>query len=174
MVALDLVEARGLIESNAVGFLSAKGADDKMVKTLLDLYRQCARAVTQIHHCAATLDLANCFRRDLYHFWKEDYGLLKRDTGCAIMCMSQKLQLVDTSGNLHHGNAQEFAVKHGAEVEVAQKLVNMVHECEKQHQVQEDPCERALEVAKCFRSGIHLLKWTPTVEVLVGEVLTEV
>ncbi|XP_022118413.2 pheromone-binding protein 2-like [Pieris rapae] len=127
-----------------------------------------------LDECKQELNLHENILLDLYHFWKEDYGLLKRDTGCAIMCMSQKLQLVDTSGNLHHGNAQEFAVTHGADEEVAQKLVNMVHECEKQHQVKEDLCERALEVAKCFRSGIHLLKWTPTVEVLVGEVLTEV
>ncbi|CAK1550283.1 unnamed protein product [Leptosia nina] len=127
-----------------------------------------------LDECKHELNLHENILVDLYHFWKEEYDELKRDTGCAIMCMSQKLELVDRSGNLHHGNAQEFALKHGAEEEVAQKLVNMVHDCEKQHTVQDDSCLRALEVAKCFRSGIHVLKWTAPVEVMVGEVLTEV
>lgn len=39
---------------------------------------------------------------------------MQRETGCALVCMSQKLDLLDTSGNLHHGNAKEFAKSHGA------------------------------------------------------------
>lgn len=51
---------------------------------------------------------------DMYNYWKEDYALLNRDFGCAIICMSKKLNLIDPEGNLHHGNAAEFAKKHGA------------------------------------------------------------
>lgn len=51
---------------------------------------------------------------DLFHYWKLDYTLLNRDTGCAIICMSKKLDLLDANGRMHHGNAKEFALKHGA------------------------------------------------------------
>ncbi|VVC97938.1 unnamed protein product [Leptidea sinapis] len=129
---------------------------------------------TKLFECLDKLNLPENILVDLYHFWKQDQELMKRDTGCAIACMSKKLDLVDPSGKLHHGNAQEFALKHGAAAEVATKLVTMVHECEKQHEVLDDVCLRALEIAKCFRGGIHELNWAPKMEVLVGEVLTEV
>ncbi|XP_038210980.1 pheromone-binding protein 2-like [Zerene cesonia] len=127
-----------------------------------------------LEECKHELNLTDNILVDLYHFWKEDAALIKRDTGCAIACMSKKLDLVDPSGKLHHGNAQEFALKHGADEEVARKLVTMVHECEQKHEVNDDLCLRALEIAKCFKGGIHELNWAPKMEVMVGEVLTEV
>lgn len=51
---------------------------------------------------------------DFYHYWKRDYALLNRDMGCAIICMSQKLELLDEIGDLHHERAHDFATKHGA------------------------------------------------------------
>nr|QLI62029.1 pheromone-binding protein 3 [Streltzoviella insularis] len=126
-----------------------------------------------LDECKQELNLGEHILNDFYHFWKEEYSLLNRETGCAIICMSKKLDLLDPDGNLHHGNAKEFAMKHGAEDEVASKLITLIHECEKQHTAVEDECLRKLEVAKCFRSGIHQLNWAPNMDVIVTEVLTE-
>lgn len=60
------------------------------------------------------LGLTDNILADLFHFWKLEYNLLNRDTGCLIVCMSKKLELIDANGKLHHGHAQEFAMKHGA------------------------------------------------------------
>lgn len=57
--------------------------------------------------------------------------------------------------------------------EVASKIVQIIHGCEKKHERDDDECLRVLEVAKCFRTGIHELDWQPKVEVIVEEVLTE-
>ncbi|XP_032519595.1 pheromone-binding protein-like [Danaus plexippus] len=127
-----------------------------------------------LDECKRELGLTDNVLTDLYYFWKQDHPLMHRDTGCAIVCMSQKLNLLDTIGKLHHGNAQEFAINHGAGEQMAKKLVTMVHECEQQFMEQEDSCLRALDVAKCFRTAMHDVNWAPKFDIIVTEVLTEV
>ncbi|XP_039759229.1 pheromone-binding protein-like [Pararge aegeria] len=127
-----------------------------------------------LDECKRELNFGDNVLSDLYHFWKVDHALLNRDTGCAIACMSKKLNLLDTSGKLHHGNAEEFAVSHGAANEMASKLVTTVHECEQQHTAVDDSCLRALEIAKCFRNAMHELNWVPKMDVMITEVLTEI
>nr|UDM59722.1 putative pheromone binding protein 2 [Corcyra cephalonica] len=124
--------------------------------------------------CKQELNSTENIVGDLYHYWKQDYELLNRDTGCVILCMSKKLNLVDPSGRLHHGNTQEFALQHGAGEDVASKLVTMLHECEKQFLDVTDDCARTLEIAKCFRTDIRKLNWTPKVDVILTEVLTDI
>nr|QJZ31460.1 pheromone binding protein 2 [Phauda flammans] len=124
--------------------------------------------------CKEELNISEGVLSDLYHYWKEDYDLMKRDTGCVIVCMSRKLDLLDDSGKIHHGNTADFAKKHGAAEETASQIVSLLHECEKTQDHVEDPCIKALEVAKCFRIGIHKLNWTPKMDVLVTEVLTDI
>ncbi|CAD0202892.1 unnamed protein product [Chrysodeixis includens] len=130
--------------------------------------------VKVLEECKRELNMSDHIMADLYHYWKLDYSLLNRDTGCAIICMSKKLNLMDDNGRMHHGNAQEFALKHGAGDDIASKIVTIIHECEKKHERDDDECLRVLEVAKCFRTGISELDWTPKVEVIMGEVLTEI
>lgn len=60
------------------------------------------------------MTLTDAINEDFYNFWKEGYEIKNRETGCAIMCLSTKLNMLDPEGNLHHGNAMEFAKKHGA------------------------------------------------------------
>ncbi|XP_013195995.2 general odorant-binding protein 1-like [Amyelois transitella] len=124
--------------------------------------------------CKQELQLPDHIISDLYHYWKEDYTLLNRDTGCTILCMSKKLDMVDSEGKLHHGNTQEFALKHGAAGDVASKLVSLIHECEKQFEGIQDECLRVLEIAKCFRTDIAKLDWAPKMDVIISEVLTEI
>lgn len=60
------------------------------------------------------MDLPESVTKDFMNFWKPDYQLTDRHTGCAIICLSSKLELLDESLNLHHGNAKDFAKNHGA------------------------------------------------------------
>lgn len=66
------------------------------------------------HQNVLQLDLPDAVMKEFMDFWKEGYELTNRLTGCAIMCMSAKLDLLDEGLALHHGNAKDFAMKHGA------------------------------------------------------------
>lgn len=52
--------------------------------------------------------------KDFFNFWHEEYELVNRDLGCVLICMAQQLGLMDADKKFHHGNAQDFAQKHGA------------------------------------------------------------
>ncbi|CAG9796000.1 unnamed protein product [Diatraea saccharalis] len=67
-----------------------------------------------LESCKKDLDLPDEVSADFANFWKDGYQLSNRLTGCAIMCMSKKLDLLDPEGKMHHGNTMEFAKKHGA------------------------------------------------------------
>nr|AXF48749.1 odorant-binding protein PBP2 [Lobesia botrana] len=123
--------------------------------------------------CKAELNIPDNVMQDFYNFWREDYALVNRDMGCAIMCMATKLELVTDENKLHHGNAHEFAKTHGADDDVAKQLVTIIHECEKEH-TEADDCARTLEIAKCFRTKIHGLKWAPDMETVLEEIMVEV
>lgn len=53
-------------------------------------------------------------------------------------------------------------------------MVSALHGCETKNEGNADECLRALEMAKCFRTLVHDLEWSPKVEYIVEEVLTEV
>nr|BAG71422.1 pheromone binding protein [Plutella xylostella] len=124
--------------------------------------------------CKKELDLPDSIMTEFYNFWKDDYVLSDRSTGCAIICLSSKLDLLDPDGNLHHGNAKDFALKHGADEGMAGQLVGMIHECEKAAPDNPDACLKVLDIANCFKKKIHELKWAPSMDVVVAEVLADV
>nr|AEZ52490.1 pheromone binding protein [Orthaga achatina] len=124
--------------------------------------------------CKTELDLPESINADFNNFWKEGYELNNRLTGCAIMCLASKLDLLDPTGSLHHGNANEFAKKHGADEAMAKQLVDLIHGCEKSAEPDKDACVTALNIAKCFKVEIHKLNWAPSMDLIVGEMLAEV
>ncbi|CAH2240939.1 general odorant-binding protein 1-like [Pararge aegeria] len=127
-----------------------------------------------LEECKKELGLGEHIMNDFYNYWREDYELLNRDTGCAIMCMASKFDLISDDMNLHHKNAHEFAKTHGADDNLAKQLVDMLHECEKAHSNVSDNCSKTLEISKCFRRKIHDLKWAPSMEEILEELMTEV
>lgn len=52
--------------------------------------------------------------QDFMNFWREEYELVNRELGCAISCIAAKLDLLTEDLRMHHDNAREFAIKHGA------------------------------------------------------------
>nr|AZK90260.1 pheromone-binding protein [Dioryctria abietella] len=144
------------------------GVDSSSADIMKDLTANFGKALSE---CKKELDLPDSINADFYNFWKEDYELSNRFTGCAIMCLSTKLELVDSEGKLHHGNAHDFAKKHGADDDMAKQLVDLIHGCEKSVPPNEDACLNVLEIAKCFKKEIHKLNWAPDMDLIVGEVL---
>ncbi|XP_048483883.1 general odorant-binding protein 1 isoform X1 [Plutella xylostella] len=124
-------------------------------------------------NCNKDLQISNEVMQDFYNFWREDYELVNREMGCVLMCMAARLDLVTEDLKMHHGNAHEFAKKHGADDTMAKQLVTIIHECEQGAASVPDECARTLEMAKCFKTRIHELKWAPSMEVVLEEVITE-
>ncbi|KAL4704882.1 hypothetical protein ACJJTC_019460 [Scirpophaga incertulas] len=124
--------------------------------------------------CKKELDLPNTINKDFTNFWKEDYELTDRNTGCAIMCMSSKLELLDPNGKLHHGNTRDFAKTHGADDSMIDELISLFHKCDEAIPEHSDSCMQVLMISKCFKAGIHDLKWAPSMELILAEVLAEV
>nr|Q95VF0.1 RecName: Full=Pheromone-binding protein 2; Short=PBP 2; Flags: Precursor [Epiphyas postvittana]AAL09026.1 pheromone binding protein [Epiphyas postvittana] len=123
--------------------------------------------------CKKELNLPDTINSDFNRFWNDDHVVTNRDTGCAIMCLSSKLELVSDTG-LHHGNTLEYAKQHGADDTVAQQIVDLLHSCAQAVPDLEDPCLKVLEWAKCFKAEIHKLNWAPSAEVMAAEMLAEV
>ncbi|XP_014368563.2 pheromone-binding protein [Papilio machaon] len=124
--------------------------------------------------CKSELNLPDVVDIEFAQFWREDYIINNRLTGCAIVCLSSKLDLLEPDGSLHHGNAANFAKKHGADEAMAQQLIDILHQCEQQYPDKMDACLHALKVCNCFKTQIHKLNWAPDVELIVGEVLAEI
>ncbi|XP_059047164.1 general odorant-binding protein 1-like [Achroia grisella] len=128
----------------------------------------------EVDVCQKELNVGDNIMQEMQNFWREEYDLVHRDTGCMILCMASKHNLlVIADEKIHHQNAHEFAKAHGADDEMATQLVNILHDCEKQYPPQDDVCLRSLAVAKCFRTKIHSLKWAPSMEELLAEIMTE-
>nr|AXF48748.1 odorant-binding protein PBP1 [Lobesia botrana] len=124
--------------------------------------------------CIAEMNLPDTIFIDFINFWKEDYVITNRDTGCAIMCLSTKLEIVDPDLKLHHGNANDFVTQNGADEALAKELVNIIHVCETNLPQFDDGCLKVLEWAKCFKAEIHKKGMAPSMEVAAGEMLAEV
>nr|BAF64703.1 pheromone binding protein 2 [Ascotis selenaria cretacea] len=124
--------------------------------------------------CKKELDLPEAVTKEFLNFWRDGYEVTNRLTGCAIMCISEKLELLDEGYKLHHGNAKDFAMKHGADAGMAQQLVDIIHGCNESTPDNTDHCLKTVAVAMCFKHKIHELDWAPNADLIIAEVLAEV
>nr|AAF16710.1 pheromone binding protein 2 [Manduca sexta] len=147
----------------------------EMVSASQEVLKQMSVGFSKVlQTCKTELSVGDHIIQDFYNYWREDYDLLNRDFGCMVICMAVKHDLINDQLTMHHGNAHAFAKTHGADDDTAQQLVTILRECEAKHQSVEDVCNRALEMAKCFRTKIHELKWAPAMEVVLEEIMTSV
>lgn len=42
------------------------------------------------------------------HFWHEDFEVVHRELGCAIICMSNKYTLMNDDARIHHENMDKY------------------------------------------------------------------
>ncbi|KAL4704860.1 hypothetical protein ACJJTC_019438 [Scirpophaga incertulas] len=161
--AMKLVTFAMVLLVNGVMVKSSQDVMKSMTKNFLKAYEACAKEYT----------LPESTANELINFWKEDFSTTNRNVGCAILCLTSKLSLLDPEGKLHHGKAEDFAKQHGADGDTAKKLVEILHTCEKNEPVIEDHCTMALGIAMCFKKEMHNLKWAPDSELLFDELVAD-
>nr|AAB36114.1 pheromone binding protein, PBP [Lymantria dispar, Peptide, 145 aa] [Lymantria dispar] len=125
--------------------------------------------------CQQELGADDSVVKEFLDFWKDGYVMKDRQTGCMLICMAMKLELLDSAMEIHHGSTFAFAKAHGADEAMAQQIIDIVHGCTTTYPAAEtnDPCQRAVNVAMCFKADVHKLNWAPDVELLVADFLAE-
>ncbi|CAG5020062.1 unnamed protein product [Parnassius apollo] len=84
-------------------------------------------------------------------FWSEDFEVVHRELGCALICMSNKLALMHDDARMHHTNMHDYILSFPEGELLSKKMVQMIHTCEKQYDDIEDDCSRVVKVAACFK-----------------------
>ncbi|XP_072942964.1 uncharacterized protein [Epargyreus clarus] len=127
-----------------------------------------------LDECKKEMALPSTINTDFFNLWKEDYELSDPMTGCAVICLSKKINIVDPDGKVRIDNTQEFAKEQGADDEMAQQFVDLLHQCEITTPPSDDDCVKVLGITKCFKAEIHKLNWAPDMAVIMEEILAEV
>nr|AEZ52491.1 general odorant binding protein [Orthaga achatina] len=104
-----------------------------------------------LEECRQESGLSTEIMEEFKHFWSEDFEVVHRELGCAIICMSNKFSLLQDDTRIHHVNMNDY-VKNFPNGEIlAQKMVDLIHNCEKQYDDITDECSRVVKVAACFK-----------------------
>nr|AFD34181.1 general odorant binding protein 2 [Argyresthia conjugella] len=104
-----------------------------------------------LEECREESGLSEEVMEEFHHFWREDFEVVHRELGCAIICMSNKFQLMEEDARMHHENMHDY-IKSFPEGEVlSSKMVALIHNCEKQFNDIEEDCSRVVKVAACFK-----------------------
>ncbi|CAK1584138.1 unnamed protein product [Parnassius mnemosyne] len=84
-------------------------------------------------------------------FWSEDFEVVHRELGCALICMSNKFSLLQEDARMHHANMNDYILSFPEGDILNAKMVQMIHNCEKQYDDMEDDCARVVKIAACFK-----------------------
>ncbi|KOB67260.1 General odorant binding protein 2, partial [Operophtera brumata] len=88
---------------------------------------------------------------EFQHFWREDFEVVHRELGCAIICMSNKFSLMQEDSRMHHVNMHDYVKSFPDGQVLSEKMVGLIHNCEKKYDDLEDDCDRVVKVAACFK-----------------------
>nr|CAJ2313457.1 General odorant-binding protein 2 [Metisa plana] len=124
-----------------------------------------------LQECREESGLTEDVMEEFHHFWRKDFEVVHRELGCAIICMSTKLSLLNEDTRMHHENMDDY-VKSFPEGEVlSRRMVEMIHACEKKYDDMTDDCERVVKTAACFKADCQAAGIAP--EVAMIEVVME-
>ncbi|CAH2041916.1 unnamed protein product, partial [Iphiclides podalirius] len=126
-----------------------------------------------LQHCREESQLSEDKMEEFFHFWREDFRFEEREVGCAIHCMSRYFNLLTDSHRMHHENTDRFIKSFPNGELLSKQMVEMIHECEKQHDTEADNCWRILRVAECFKLSCQRRNIAPTMEQLMAEIIME-
>nr|AFH02842.1 general odorant binding protein 2 [Grapholita molesta] len=90
---------------------------------------------------------------EFHNFWREDFEVVHRELGCAIICMSNKFSLLQDDARMHHDNMHDYILSFPKGDVLSAKMVELIHNCEKQYDDISDDCSRVVKVAACFKVG---------------------
>ncbi|XP_026490959.1 general odorant-binding protein 2-like [Vanessa tameamea] len=103
---------------------------------------------------------------EFQHFWSEDFEVVHRELGCALICMSNKFSLMQDDARMHHVNMHDYVKSFPQGDLLSAKMVEMIHNCEKQYDDITDDCNRVVKVAACFKESCKKAGIAPEVAMI--------
>nr|ALJ93807.1 general odorant-binding protein 2 [Athetis dissimilis] len=104
-----------------------------------------------LEECREESGLSAEILEEFQHFWREDFEVVHRELGCAIICMSNKFSLLKDDSRMHHVNMHDYVKGFPNGEVLSARLVELIHNCEKQYDSLPDDCDRVVKVAACFK-----------------------
>nr|AKF16202.1 general odorant binding protein 2 precursor [Conopomorpha sinensis]QGN03652.1 putative odorant binding protein 22 [Conopomorpha sinensis] len=104
-----------------------------------------------LEECRQESGLTTDILEEFQHFWREDFEVVHRELGCAIMCMSNRLTLMHDDARMHHANMHDYVKSFPQGELLSGTMVELIHNCEKIHDDIPDDCDRIVKVAACFK-----------------------
>ncbi|CAB3259468.1 unnamed protein product [Arctia plantaginis] len=105
-----------------------------------------------LEECREESGLSPEIMEEFKHFWSENFEIVHRELGCAIICMSNKFSLMQDDARMHHVNMDDYIKTFPNGEVLSAKMVDLIHNCEKQYDDMTDDCERVVKVAACFKT----------------------
>nr|QOV03032.1 odorant binding protein 16 [Apocheima cinerarius] len=104
-----------------------------------------------LNECRDESGLSSEVLEEFQHFWREDFEVVHRELGCAIICMSNKFNLLQEDSRMHHVNMHDYVKSFPDGQVLSAKMVELIHACEQQYDTIADDCDRVVKVAACFK-----------------------
>ncbi|CAK1550284.1 unnamed protein product [Leptosia nina] len=104
-----------------------------------------------LDECREESGLTSEILESFQKFWSDDFEVVHRELGCALICMSNKFILMQDDARMHHENMHDYVKSFPNGDLLSGTMVNLLHNCEKQFDDIEDDCSRVVKVAACFK-----------------------
>ncbi|XP_059047176.1 general odorant-binding protein 2-like [Achroia grisella] len=105
-----------------------------------------------LEECRQESGLTTEIMEEFKHFWSDNFEIVHRELGCAMICMSNKFSLLKEDTRIHHDNMNDYVKSFPNGDVLAAKMVELIHNCEKKYDDVEDDCTRVMKTAACFRN----------------------
>nr|ACJ07126.1 general odorant binding protein 1 [Chilo suppressalis]ACJ07127.1 general odorant binding protein 1 [Chilo suppressalis]ACJ07128.1 general odorant binding protein 1 [Chilo suppressalis]ACJ07129.1 general odorant binding protein 1 [Chilo suppressalis] len=126
-----------------------------------------------LEHCREESGLTQENMEEFFDFWREDFKFEHRELGCALRCMSRYFNLITDTNRMHHENTENFIKSFPNGEKLSKVLVQVIHECEKKFDHEEDHCWRILHIGECFRDMCRSQNIAPAMEMLLAEFIMQ-
>ncbi|CAH0724111.1 unnamed protein product, partial [Brenthis ino] len=136
-----------------VVFLAVLAVVPKVKSTAEVMSHVTAHFGKALEECREESGLSPEVLEQFQHFWSEDFEVVHRELGCALICMSNKFALMHDDARMHHVNMHDYVKSFPNGELLSEKMVNLIHNCEKVHDDVEDECSRVVKVAACFKES---------------------
>nr|ACJ07120.1 general odorant binding protein 2 [Chilo suppressalis] len=105
-----------------------------------------------LDECREESGLSTEVLEEFKHFWSEDFEVVHRELGCALICMSNKLSLLHDDTRVHQVNMHDYVKSFPNGEALSEMMVKLIKNCERQYDNIKDDCDRTVKVAACFKA----------------------
>ncbi|XP_068620661.1 general odorant-binding protein 2-like [Battus philenor] len=119
-----------------------------------------------LDECREESGLTKDIMTEFSQFWSEEFEVVHRELGCALICMSNKFSLMQDDARMHHVNMHDYIRSFPDGESLSARMVQMIHGCEQQHDHEPDECTRVVRVAACFKRDARAAGIAPDLAML--------